>query len=662
MDSLSSQSSGRSAPIRHVESVERKETAKSMKDAAPPGLPPGLTWPKSLGSQLTDKQSLFKISGAVVALTIAILLVEAAWHQKGQSTIGAVTLLVASLGLAFLSLRSLRNVGPKIEDTAPSRLTLEALIQNINIIDEQNDESINNFQDITESIITLFMESLPKAAHNKDNKNLLIKEILSNQEQLKELNCPDNKGSQLAGQGLDHVRSLIRNRLSNFKLAMETIELNIHDDKNDIIRTFFPDKDPDSDQLNLVKTTQVQGETHNGGLKPSFIELSVGDDTVKLVYKPRSIEVDSLICSERDSLFSTINDLASSATSNQSSSSKADANEQVKKKILPTFTHLPKKEYGYVKFLSHSDTDYQLTRQQMKEYYHIIGAIQAISQIFGIGDLHQDNVICHAQQPHLIDLEVAFNIEILMGKEQTGLADAALIFTDFQTSEATNNKVVLLDEANQEVPQAVAYISDIEEGFNQMKSLVQDNQDALINFLQNVPDGLPLRHVLVPTQELESSINFVQFDMRSKNICDLVGRKLYDKRIIAPLYDFEVSDNELGERLRIELKNSSAAFTDNLINDLIKKDLTLRLEPTIEKDCAHGDIPIFRTNPQGQLFCGEILLATAKSSARELIKDRISNAGNINMHAFKRDIQSSSSGPSNPTSESSSSSEGSEPT
>ncbi len=136
-----------------------------------------------------------------------------------------------------------------------------------------------------------------------------------------------------------------------------------------------------------------------------------------------------------------------------------------------------------------------------------MGAMQAIATIFGIRDLHRENVLVHQRQPYLIDLEVCFNLQELLNPQGlTGLHDAIKFphhpeDTNIMTP---NNTILIIDQSTKlshqkhfEQNYKHIYKNEIQSGFDHAIKILSDNenQEALFKFIDELPNDLKIRFV-----------------------------------------------------------------------------------------------------------------------------------------------------------------------
>ncbi|MFI5344698.1 MAG: DUF4135 domain-containing protein [Chlamydiales bacterium] len=170
-----------------------------------------------------------------------------------------------------------------------------------------------------------------------------------------------------------------------------------------------------------------------------------------MVYKPRDIRPDALICSRIPIDFLS----SSSSTPGSSLPSTPFPPLSLFSRIatvtsfeMPTYLFLPMRDqesaahYGYVEFLIHEEEDSRLEGPRIENYFRMIGIIQALSQIFGIYDLHNGNLNVRGGLPFPTDLETSF--DPIRTHNDTALH---LAVTDFESDGyPTQNSIILIDQ------------------------------------------------------------------------------------------------------------------------------------------------------------------------------------------------------------------------
>ncbi len=203
-------------------------------------------------------------------------------------------------------------------------------------------------------------------------------------------------------------QEILENIFNNFEKNIAILERRLNNDLAEIGDTFF------AGQTIRLDKIQVTGkETHHQAGVPCFLHFTVEglEKPEQILYKPRDIRPDSAICNSKESIFSIYNQ----NTAEESLS-------------LPIYDFLPKiddengKNYGYVQYLSHEPEDYTFkTPQQAERFFQTMGQLQGMAEIFGIFDLHQENILTHNLQPHPIDLETTLNPHLVDFEKSTAL-------------------------------------------------------------------------------------------------------------------------------------------------------------------------------------------------------------------------------------------------
>ncbi len=129
-----------------------------------------------------------------------------------------------------------------------------------------------------------------------------------------------------------------------------------------------------------IEKIEVLGqETHNSGKTPLLITFVGGN---RIVYKPRSLKTESVICSiQKYSLFAHAR--------------------------LPTYAIISKGSYGYAQYLENLQNENTFeTVQQVEQYLQIFIQMDSIIRQLRGSDLHSENVVTQNKHPYLIDTEV----------------------------------------------------------------------------------------------------------------------------------------------------------------------------------------------------------------------------------------------------------------
>ncbi len=137
--------------------------------------------------------------------------------------------------------------------------------------------------------------------------------------------------------------------------------------------------------LGFAETSEVsriqsnEGDTHKDGLSVAIITLNCGS---KLVYKPRSVEVEQQI----QGLFAAANALGETD--------------------FKAWKVLPKGDYGWIEFLTPAPCK---SHDEVKAHYRRVGHLLAIMHMIGGTDLHYENLIAVGAWPVAIDYETIFS-------------------------------------------------------------------------------------------------------------------------------------------------------------------------------------------------------------------------------------------------------------
>lgn len=176
------------------------------------------------------------------------------------------------------------------------------------------------------------------------------------------------------------------NILEEYPVLFRIISVYINNWKDNMINLlsdYYQDASIIAKELNTYgEIVSIEGglsDSHNKG--KSVIILTIGDGN-KIVYKPRSLEVDEL--------FQNFLKWFNSYTSQN----------------LYITKLINKGNHGWVEYISY---DYCLNEFQLKSFYNELGSILCILYIFRANDVHYENIIAHASHPVLIDIETLFH-------------------------------------------------------------------------------------------------------------------------------------------------------------------------------------------------------------------------------------------------------------
>lgn len=194
---------------------------------------------------------------------------------------------------------------------------------------------------------------------------------------------------------------------------------------------------------NVKQVSFTGSDLHHGGEQVVIIESEGGQ---KVVYKPRSVEPDRALLGNEDSAFAALNERGAS---------------------LPTMKfHSSKTKGSYVEFIQRHSIK---TVSEIKEYYFRMGQLTVASKLFGVNDLHYENIMAAANGPTIIDGETSFLMSVMKAKDfesselQKGVFDhiSAIDLKLSNNSFYTVEEKQAWEEEGKEDPSFDSYIGDI---------------------------------------------------------------------------------------------------------------------------------------------------------------------------------------------------------
>ena len=221
--------------------------------------------------------------------------------------------------------------------------------------------------------------------------------------------------------------------LNNYKRSITLCCQRVIQDWNDINRIFLPQLMQNITYLTEIKSTG--SDAHKGGLEVLILTFNyqqiqlqqaqqVPAPNIQIVYKPRDIEIDALICGNSGSLINTgclqnnlltLFDYLNLQIINYNQQNNTNLQPLFTYKFLPkSYGSLPNSNienaYGYVEFLSYEEQDFNIQQSNnprgvVENFYTSIGQLMAVTALFSICDIHKDNLLVHAYQPCLVDSE-----------------------------------------------------------------------------------------------------------------------------------------------------------------------------------------------------------------------------------------------------------------
>lgn len=578
--------------------------------------------------------------------SIAALLGGGLWVESRDDAenywIRSLSSLVFCLGaIGILSIAFNLNRNSQNIESSGSLINTDAQIKETP--KELEYEQINFPLRETIKLLNENLSKFDKIINNKNNKSILMTRV----------NAVKDKGLKI-----EIETQIISNILENFDSNMKTIQRRITNDEAQISKVFFKGR-----PFKLVKIKMASGETHHKGRIPCFLtfEIQKSDGSIKkkkILYKPRDIRPDQLICSSLPIEPSSMNSSSTSSPSMNPSSSTSSTPQSVSNSgrslftiiadfleiKMPTYRFLPMKDqerngastispessliddeesygpsddddvvngtesdahYGYVEYLSHQNEDYRLeTDVQITEYYQMIGRLQALSQIFGIYDLHNGNVFAHRRLPCLTDLETSF--DPIRTRDDTSLNLAVTQFADGEDT-PTQNRVIIVDSHGQEHPDPlsssspfrVAILKSIQDGFEEICHACREDEDLrqqLFQFLDQLPLDLLIRFVPVGTPTLSRWLSDLSPEIEpSSNYTSLLERpprgmvlNLYDAAYHLLYYTFLFQNERPHDA---ELRGVLPDSTQGKISKLIEPEVQ-----QLSRDFSSHDIPAMILN------------------------------------------------------------------
>lgn len=161
---------------------------------------------------------------------------------------------------------------------------------------------------------------------------------------------------------------LISVYIDNWKNNMIDMLFHYYQDADDIMRKFNASGE-------VVNVEGGLSDPHNKGKSVIILTL---DDGNKIVYKPRSLEIDNLF----QNFLKWFNQYTS--------------------KNMYITKLIDKENHGWVEYISHNPCENEL---QLKNFYNELGCILCILYIFRANDVHYENIIAYGSHPVLIDIE-----------------------------------------------------------------------------------------------------------------------------------------------------------------------------------------------------------------------------------------------------------------
>ena len=245
---------------------------------------------------------------------------------------------------------------------------------------------------------------------------------------------------------------------------------------------------PESYTLVLVEC--LGDESHNHGkiaLKLVFNKSThlPFHDSKSIVYKPRSLLAEHVLCNKTNSVFQMEN--------------------------LGTYTTIDLGNYGYQEYLENIEEENTLTRGELVNYMKDIATTEKICKQLRISDLHCENVVTCKKKMFLIDLEVYLVPTEIVTEKETGLMSGDMsggeFFNDYE-GYCSHNQIWLKDKIR---PTGVTF-ENLKEKY-EVDFISQDkiklSQEVMqgINNAKKQLKSTPGRLVVIETRHLKSLIN-----------------------------------------------------------------------------------------------------------------------------------------------------------
>ena len=295
---------------------------------------------------------------------------------------------------------------------------------------------------------------------------------------------------------------------------------------------------PESYTLVLVEC--LGDESHNHG---KIALKLVFNDSKSIVYKPRSLLAEYVLCNKINSVFKMAN--------------------------LGTYTTVDLGNYGYQEYLENIEEENTLTPPELLDYMKDISTTEKICKQLRISDLHCKNVVTCKKKMFLIDLEVYLvPIEIVTEKE-TGLMSGDMsggeFFNDYE-GYCSHNQIWLKDKKK---PSGVTF-ENLKEKY-EVDFISQDKiklSKEVMEGINNAKQKLKLtpgRLVLIETNDINPLINAGNPYNEYRDLIILYLKEFFDENILITSH---LSDSHTTERI-------------------IK---------AYQEDFLHNDVPIFYYN------------------------------------------------------------------
>lgn len=304
------------------------------------------------------------------------------------------------------------------------------------------------------------------------------------------------------------------------------------------------------DAGSLVPT---DGDMHCDGKVPCYLTLS-GE---KYVYKPRDMRIDCMVTEA----FAFCSQFLKEEMQPPS----------LRISLLPDTT-------GLMQFAVHAD---QMSSEEAGRYFTKLGALLCISKLFGVRDLHCENIMATLQGPVIIDMECALSAEAIKSE---AIYDASLVYV--QSAFSAKRKENATFQVDGQIPSLKDWAQQIQEGFLSAASCLYNQRSALKEYYQNLlRASICYRIVPVATEEFYDIMHqLVTFSEQTSRI----------ETSLLPVY------NTIMESL---YKSIMECIPKEQFKRCLKKNFLMQM---VYLTLFHGNIPILhmevKAEPDGTVF------------------------------------------------------------
>ena len=323
---------------------------------------------------------------------------------------------------------------------------------------------------------------------------------------------------------------------------------------------------PESQTLVMVEC--LGDESHNHG---KIALKLVFNDSKSIVYKPRSLLAEHILCNKTNSVFKMAN--------------------------LGTYTTVDLGNYGYQEYLENIQEENTMTSPELVEYMKDISTTEKICKQLRISDLHCENVVTCKKKMFLIDLEVYLVPIEIVTETETGLLETnhggGEFFNDYQ-GYCSHNQIWLNDKKK---PTGVTF-ENLKEKY-EVEFISQDKIKLSKEVMEGINNAkqklklIPGRLVLIETKDINPLINAGNPYNEYRDLIIIYLKEFFDENILITSH---LSDSHTTERIikafqEDFLHNDVPIFYYNSINKIITyHDITIGSIPT------KTPLQIFRDN------------------------------------------------------------------